>query len=96
MHDVLIDVPNDFHAPQDSAGQHRSNPPKDVWHVDTSGRPQFTVIKERVIEINDSRRVYHDFLNRVIPDMVLIAFLGHAEKLFDSILTNMCLGSAVA
>jgi hypothetical protein len=62
VHDVIINVSNDFHVQPLLAGQHRSNPPKDVRHVDTSGRPQLTAIEERVIVINESRRVYHAFL----------------------------------
>jgi hypothetical protein len=83
VHDIMINVLNDFHVPPLLAGPHRSKTPKDVRHVDTFGRPQFTAIEERVIEINESRRVYHDFLKHGIDD-IPSAFLEHAKKLLDS------------
>ena len=46
-------------------------------HVDTAGRPQFTVTEERVIEINESRGVYHKFLKEKM-DNVPIAFRDDA------------------
>jgi hypothetical protein len=50
--------------------------------VNTTERPQFHAIEERVIGINEPRRVYNDFLNHVIPtgNMVPNPFLELAEK----------------
>ncbi len=57
---ISINVPNEFYMPPVTF---RSKPTKDVRHVDTSGTAQFTATEHRVIEINESRRVYRDFLN---------------------------------
>jgi hypothetical protein len=80
--DVIINVPNDFYVQPVLAGPHRSKPPKDVRHVDTSGRLQFTATEERVIEINESRRVYRDFFNNAMDD-IPIAVWDDAKKLLD-------------
>ncbi len=52
--DVTINVTNEFLA---SPSRHCHN----IRHVDTSGKPQFTAIEERVISINESRAVYQSF-----------------------------------
>jgi hypothetical protein len=80
--DVIINVKNDFSVQPFLGGPHRSKLPRDVRHVDAAGEPQFTVTENRVIEINESRRVYRDFLTEKMDD-VPIAFYQHAKKLLD-------------
>ena len=77
---ISINVPNDFYVAPVTI---RSKPTKDVRHVDTSGRVQFNATEERVIEINESRLVYQNFLNEAMLDVPL-AFWNDAKKLLDS------------
>ena len=77
---ISINVPNDFFV---SPVTIRSKPTKDVRHVDTSGAAQFNATEERVIEINESRLVYQNFLNYGLDDIPL-AFYDDAKKLLDS------------
>jgi hypothetical protein len=81
--DIIINVKDDFFVEPFLGGPHRSKLPRDVRHVDTTGRPQFSVTEERVCEINESRRVYHKFLKEKM-DNVPIAFRDDAKKLLDS------------
>jgi hypothetical protein len=69
--DVMINVTNEFLASPSRYGHN-------VRHVDTSGKPQFTAIEERVIGINESRAVYQRFEENGGFDNVPIAFLGCA------------------
>ena len=71
--DVTIAVTNEFLASPSRFG-------RNVRHVDTSGKPQFTAIEERVIGINESRAVYQRFEESGGFDKVPIAFLGCAKK----------------
>lgn len=73
--DVTINVTNDF-RPRNSWG----HPYHHVRHVDTSGKPQFTAVVERVIGINESRRVYHNFIEAMLDDVPL-RFQRHAKRL---------------
>jgi hypothetical protein len=77
---ISINVPNDFYVAPVTI---RSKPTKDVRHVDRSGRPQFNATEEKVIEINESRLVYQNFLNDALDDIPL-AFWNDARKLLDS------------
>ena len=77
---ISINVPNNFYMPPVTI---RSKPTKDVRHVDTSGPAQFNATEERVIEINESRLVYQNFLNDALDDIPL-AFWNDARKLLDS------------
>ena len=81
--DIIINVKDDFFVEPFLGGPHRSKLPRDVRHVDTTGRPQFSVTEERVCEINESRRVYHKFLKEKM-DNVPKAFRDDAKKLLDS------------
>ena len=81
--EVIINVKDDFFVQPFLGGPHRSKLPRDVRHVDTAGRPQFTATEERVIEINESRGVYHKFLKEKM-DNVPTAFRDDAKKLLDS------------
>ena len=81
--EVIINVKDDFFVQPFLGGPHRSKLPRDVRHVDTAGRPQFTATEERVIEINESRGVYHEFLKEKM-DNVPNAFRDDAKKLLDS------------
>jgi hypothetical protein len=81
--EVIINVKDDFFVQPFLGGPHRSKLPRDVRHVDTAGRPQFTVTEERVIEINESRGVHHKFLKERMDD-VPTAFRDDAKKLLDS------------
>jgi hypothetical protein len=81
--DVIINVTDDFFVQPFLGGPHRSKLPRDVRHVDTAGPPQFTVTEERVVEINESRGVYHKYLKEKMHD-VPIAFRDDAKKLLDA------------
>jgi len=74
--DVTIAVTNEFLASPSRFG-------RNVRHVDTSGKPQFTAIEERVIGINESKAVYQRFEESGGFDKVPIAFLGCAQKLIS-------------
>ncbi len=52
--DVTIAITNEFLASPSRFG-------RNVRHVDTSGKPQFTAIEECVISVNESRTVYQRF-----------------------------------
>jgi hypothetical protein len=80
---VVINVTDEFPAEERSSAGPRFMHPKDVRHVDTSGRPQFTAIEERVIGINESRAVYQKFLVE-LEEMVPIGFWKHAKRLIFS------------
>ncbi len=75
--DVMINVTNNFLA---SLAPGPSRHGHNVRHVDTSGKPQFTAIEERVIGLNESRAVYQNFEANEGFDNVPIAFLGCAKK----------------
>ena len=72
--DVTINVTNDFCASP-------FPPYRLVRHVDTSGKPQFTAVEERVIGLNESRRVYQDFIAHGLNDVPL-----HFRKLAKKII----------
>ncbi len=74
--DVTINVTNEFLSSPSRYGHN-------VRHVDTSGKPQFTAIEERVIGINVSLAVYQRFEESGEFDNVPIAFLGCAKKLIS-------------
>ena len=52
-----------------------------VRRVDTSGRPRFTAIEEKVIGVNESRRVYLDFEKNGGFKHIPAEFLDHAKEL---------------
>ena len=74
--DVTIAVTNEFLPSPSRFG-------RNVRHVDTSGKPQFTAIEERVIGINESKAVYQRFQESGGFDDVPGPFLGCAKKLIS-------------
>ena len=79
---VSIDVTDQF-EPRRPLKPMRSFPPS-VRHVDTSGRPQFSVSEERVIGLNESRAVLKDFTANGGLDIVPVEFRKLAESLLCS------------
>ncbi len=77
-----IDVTDQF-EPRRPLKPMRSFPPS-VRHVDTSGRPQFSVSEERVIGLNESRAVLKDFTANGGLDIVPVEFRKLAESLLCS------------
>jgi hypothetical protein len=79
---VTINVTDEF-KPNQPSDPKRSFPPS-VRHVDTSGRPQFSVSEERVIGLNESRAVFRDFADNGGFDDIPIPFIKLAKRLIWS------------
>ncbi len=77
---ITITVQDEYQADR-PAQDAMFKPTHHVRRVDTSGRPRFTAVEEKVVGVNESRRVYLDFERnggfKHIPD----EFLDHAKKL---------------
>jgi hypothetical protein len=79
---VKINLTNDFRVQPFQDRPIKSKTPKDVRHMDTSGRLLRISLRSRkkVIETNESRAMYRDFLKDVIDEIVPVPFLKLAVR----------------
>ena len=77
---ITITVEDEYRADR-PAQDAMFKPTRHVRRVDTSGRPRFTAIEEKVIGVNESRRVYLDFEKNGGFKHIPAEFLDHAKEL---------------